>query len=136
MLQPMRTLAVVLSLSLGFAIQARDADAGGPGGAGIGMGGLAIGGYYPGICGATGTVTAVCPSYNKPAHAYPERPAQPYTYQSPAEECQKTGWGTPECPHYGAREEEAAEKPEYRPKPLDDCMKTGWGITECPNYGK
>jgi len=139
MVYPMRTLAVSLLLLLGFAIQTQPASAGGRGGMGVGMG---IGGYYPGICGATGTVTAYCPTYNKPYHSESDRPVPPYRYQSPSEDCEKTGWGAVMCPSYGAKEpygrkiEEEAQKPEYQPKPLDDCMKTGWGITECPNYNR
>ena len=135
-LHPMRSLSVALLILIGFAIPARNAGAGG------GMGGVGIGGYYPGICGATGTVTANCPSYKKPERSYSDRPAPPYRHQIPSEECQKSGWGTVMCPSYGAKEEyggkpeEEAQKPAYQPKLLDECMKTGWGITECPNYGR
>ena len=139
MLHPVRLLSVALLILLGVAIPARNAGAGGGmGGTGVGMG---IGGYYPGICGATGTVTANCPSYRKPERGS-DRPAPPYRYQTPSEECRKSGWGTVMCPSYGAKEEyggkaeEEAQKPAYQPKPLDECMKTGWGITECPNYNR
>lgn len=99
-----RMLAITVSLSLGLALAGRDAAAAGTGGsAGVGMG---IGGYYPGICGATGTVTAYCPTYENPTHTHPERPAEPYRYRSPTEECEKSGWGITECPNYGKKEKE------------------------------
>ena len=133
MLHPLRSLSFALLITLSLTIPARNAVAGG---------GMGIGGYYPGICGATGTVEAYCPDYRKSEHRDIDRPAPPYRYVRPSQDCEKTGWGTTMCPSYGAKEEyggkaeEEAQKPAYQPKPLDECMKTGWGITECPNYGR
>ncbi len=81
---PVRMVALAVSLSLGPALVGHDAETAGMGGT-VGSG-IGVGGYYPGICGATGTVTAYCPTYENPSRAHTERPAEPYRYQSPTEE--------------------------------------------------